>query len=137
MAERRSMGAALLSPEGMAFIKGGSPGTKIDPVKAPAEAPPQAVAPTVEDTLSESPAAPPSRLRKRPARSDRSRGASHEDYSPRGMRWISVTTRLLPETADALRRASLEQKLERLRPDTQQEIVEAAVRRWLSDEGYL
>lgn len=130
MVERRSMGAAMkLSPEKLQFITSGSAGTKIEPV----EALPQVVAPTVETAEQDSPAAPRSRSRRRPARSDQ----PLEDYAPRGMRWTSITTRMLPETAGALRRACLEQKLDRLRPDTQQEIVEAAVRRWLSDAGYL
>jgi hypothetical protein len=50
---------------------------------------------------------------------------------------VSLTTRLSPATAEALRRAVLEQKLQRQRPQTQQEIVEAAVRGWLTANGFL
>jgi hypothetical protein len=50
---------------------------------------------------------------------------------------VPLTTRLLPNTADALRRAYLEQKLKGRKPATQQEIVEAAVQGWLRKEGYL
>jgi len=49
---------------------------------------------------------------------------------------ISLTTRLSPATAEALRRAALEQRLRRRRPHTQQEIVEAAVRHWLTTNGF-
>jgi hypothetical protein len=50
---------------------------------------------------------------------------------------VSLTTRLSPATAEALRRAALEQRLRRRRPHTQQEIVEAAVRHWLTANGFL
>jgi hypothetical protein len=50
---------------------------------------------------------------------------------------VPLTTRLQPETADALRRAYLEQKLARKNPATQQEIVEAALRDWLKGHAYL
>jgi hypothetical protein len=50
---------------------------------------------------------------------------------------VSLTTRLSPATAEALRRAALEQRLERRRPHTQQEIVEAAVRQWLTMNGFV
>jgi hypothetical protein len=50
---------------------------------------------------------------------------------------VSLTTRLSPATAEALRRAALEQRLKRRRPHTQQEIVEAAVRHWLTTNGFL
>jgi hypothetical protein len=49
---------------------------------------------------------------------------------------VSLTTRLSPATAEALRRASLEQRLRRRRPHTHQEIVEAAVRHWLTTNGF-
>ena len=50
---------------------------------------------------------------------------------------VPITTRLLPRTADALRRAYLEQKLRHARPSTQQEIIEQALHDWLRREGYL
>jgi len=50
---------------------------------------------------------------------------------------VPLTTRLQPKTADALRRAYLEQKLRRQQPATQQEIVEAALVEWLNSHGYL
>src|SRR5262249_9732335 len=50
---------------------------------------------------------------------------------------VSLTTRLSPPIAEALRRAALEQKLQRRKLHTQQEIVEAAVRDWLVRYGFL
>src|SRR5262249_39930896 len=50
---------------------------------------------------------------------------------------VWLTTRLSPATAEALRRATLEQKLRRCWPHTQQEIVESAVRHWLKTHGFL
>jgi hypothetical protein len=50
---------------------------------------------------------------------------------------VPLTTRLQPETADALRRAYLEQKLARKNPATQQEIIEAALQAWLKVHAYL
>lgn len=50
---------------------------------------------------------------------------------------VGVTVRIHPHIADALRRAHLEQKLRRQSPDTQQEIVETALRNWLVATGFL
>ncbi len=50
---------------------------------------------------------------------------------------VPLTTRLYPETAAALRRAYLERKLAGELPNTQQEIVEAALCTWLHSGGYL
>jgi hypothetical protein len=50
---------------------------------------------------------------------------------------VAITTRLQARTADALRRAYLEQKLNRLEPATQQEIIELAVQQWLRANSFL
>ncbi len=50
---------------------------------------------------------------------------------------IPLTTRLHPDTALALKRASLEQRLRGRSPATVQEIVEESVSRWLQSHGYL
>ena len=49
---------------------------------------------------------------------------------------VQITTRMRSETANALRRACLEQKLARRQPNTQQDIIELAVRAWLVELGY-
>lgn len=48
---------------------------------------------------------------------------------------VAITTRFQPATADALRRTSLERKLERQNPWSQQEIIELAVQQWLKSSG--
>ena len=50
---------------------------------------------------------------------------------------IPVTVRLRPEIAAALKRASLERQLSGAEPNTQQEIVEQALKPWLKREGVL
>ena len=48
----------------------------------------------------------------------------------------SVTLRLNPQVARALRRAAFERALDYVEPFTQQAIAETALLRWLSEEGY-
>ena len=50
---------------------------------------------------------------------------------------VALTTRLDQETALALKRASLEQRLRGLSPATVQEIVKQSVTYWLQSYGYL
>ena len=50
---------------------------------------------------------------------------------------VPLTTRIREQTAEALRRAYLEHKLSGQLPDTQQEIVEASLRKWLGEHGFL
>jgi len=50
---------------------------------------------------------------------------------------VPVTIRLPHRTAQALRRAYLEQRLKHAKPDTQQEIVEEAVGDWLVRLGFV
>jgi hypothetical protein len=48
-----------------------------------------------------------------------------------------VSTRLRTDLAEALQRASLTRKLEKVEPNSLTEILEAAVEPWLRDHGYL
>lgn len=50
---------------------------------------------------------------------------------------VPLTTRIRPLTANALRRAHLEQKLAGRLPATQQEIIEEALTVWLREHGFL
>ena len=50
---------------------------------------------------------------------------------------VPISTRLRPDIAHALRRASLERKLNRESQNTVQEIIESALDPWLRDHGYL
>ena len=63
---------------------------------------------------------------------------------PRAMRAAAVNaaganlnTRIHPDLSTALKRASLQRKLEGVEPNTLRDMVEAAVRPWLRDHGYL
>jgi hypothetical protein len=144
MAERRSLSSALdLTPEKMAFIQGGgsaSPKAAPKPRERVVQAPEPLVVDErveairleadeeVEELPRESRPRRPARPRSRPAPEP----TPITDYL-----LVPITTRLNPRTADALRRAHLEQKLRRQSPSTQQEIVEEALQEWLRDNGYL
>lgn len=144
MAERRSLSSALdLTPEKMAFIQGSAgvaakaapkPRERVAPAPEPAVVDEQVEAirleadEEVEELPRESRPRRPARPRSRPAPEP----TSITDYL-----LVPITTRLNPRTADALRRAHLEQKLRRQSPSTQQEIVEEALQEWLRDNGYL
>lgn len=131
MTERRSLSSAMeITPEKLAFIQG-------TPV-APA-------AHSVKPETVSNPEPTPKR-EKRLTSSNRNSSArvptansvpEQEERSLIEGVLVPLTTRLQPKTADALRRAYLEQKLQRRRPATQQEIVEAALQGWLRKEGFL
>lgn len=147
MAERRGLGQAMaMTPEKLAFIQG-------TPV-----VPPQ-ISPVVEISVPAVEAAPKAvldmnepaeeqvrRARPKPVRASRSRetGATVDAKSQQraeegafyGQILVPLTTRLQPRTADALRRACLEQKLARKTPNSQQEIVELALAQWLEQNGF-
>ncbi len=50
---------------------------------------------------------------------------------------VPLTARIRPELASALKRASLERQLEGIRPNSVQDILEAALEPWLRANGYL
>ena len=60
----------------------------------------------------------------------------HLSHSQRPEPLRSVTLRLQASTAEALRRASMERSMDYREPFSQQDIAEAALRSWLSREGY-
>lgn len=126
MSERRSLSSAMeITPEKLAFIHGTPSAT---PVQSADSSPPEML-PTTTGAQKRT-----TRPRQRPEPD-----AVIEEGAPSllGVVLVPLTTRLLPNTADALRRAYLEQKLKGRKPATQQEIVEAAVQGWLRKEGYL
>ena len=135
MVEKRSLGNALeLSPEKLAFIHPAKAQPSV--IKSEPEGAPE---PEPEQTPEESDQTTELKTRSVAKR----RGRAHrpipgvDELSMLPEPWIPLTTRLRPLTADALRRAHLEQRLKRMRPATQQEIVEAAVSAWLTDHDYL
>jgi hypothetical protein len=143
MAKHRSLSNALLSPEKMAFITGqeGNQASNAQDLQPPVQSN-AVVVPVVElaaEASSDSPETPPVKkpsvkraqpIEDRPAARTTTLPAN-DDYL------VAITTRLQARTAEALRRAYLEQKLNRREPATQQEIIELAVQQWLCKSGFL
>jgi hypothetical protein len=127
MVERRSLGDAMMSPEKMAFISGGE-AKKTLPVEKVKD-----IQPSIEVSEDAKPSERRSRTRSRSSREEQEPEAS--DLLDELL--VSRTARFQYRTAQALTRAHLERKLKRLRPTTQQEIIEIAVQAWLRDHGYL
>src|ERR1700735_2391990 len=50
---------------------------------------------------------------------------------------VPISTRIRAEYADALKRASLERQLNKVEPNTLQDILEQAIEPWLRDNGYI
>jgi hypothetical protein len=143
VAKHRSLSNALLSPEKMAFIKGQEanqadnaldpqPTVQSNAVVVPVVELAAATSPHFSDTQ---PVKKPSAKRSRLVQDDQipstTTTPANDDYL------IAITTRLQARTADALRRAYLEQKLNRREPATQQEIIELAVQQWLRKNSFL
>ena len=149
MAERRGMEAALnLTPEKMAFIQKGTATENVvfKPMAVSTtatESPPLKQGSQSVDVIPDD----VPKTRNGSPRSTRSRGvnantARTQNVQPDkeglyGELLVPLTTRLKPETADALRCACLEQKLARKTPNTQQEIIELALADWLENHGFL
>ena len=123
-----------LTPEKVAFIRGSA---------AKAEkTPPRTTTDDTEKTIElEAPVADASTENARPQRR-RSRGRTSSPEQPQANEildqiLVPVTFGLQHRTAQALKRAALEQKLKHLRPDKLQEIGEEAITEWLEKSGYL
>ena len=148
MNERRSLNSALketpkvgLTPEAMAFISGGVPGKKVE--EAPAKVVPVKAAEVPEplrQTIEVS-SEPVSTGASEGKEAPRSRRATKVQQAPQNSMLnkllIPVTTRFDPRTAEALRRAHLEQRIKGLEPSTMQEIIQLAVQAWLRENDYL
>ena len=50
---------------------------------------------------------------------------------------VPISTRIRAEYADALKRASLERQLNKIEPNTLQDILEEAIEPWLRANGYI
>lgn len=118
---RRSLGSALdVSEEKLAFISGKS-------LNANAEQP----------SGDASPAQPPTRAprERNPRRSPRRNAIDDPAHAASEFgppRWVPISTKLRPETFEALHRVCLERKLRRTGPNSVQEIVDAAISKWLT-----
>jgi hypothetical protein len=128
MAERKTVGDAM-TPEQVAFIRGDKE------TKAPEIAGGPKASKTIELTrpkVEESAESTP----KRRSRA-RNRDAQPETSEILDQVLVPITLRLQHRTAQALKRAYLEQKLKHAKPDTLQEIGEEALSDWLEKEGYI
>lgn len=128
MAERRSLGEAIITPEKLAFIHG---------AEAKAPLPAESVK-TIETSVGGRDDQKPADKKAKTQR----RASPRQDHAPEptdvlNQMLVSVTNRFQHRTAQALKRAHLERKLKNIQPNTQQEIIEIAVQDWLRDHGYL
>jgi hypothetical protein len=133
MADRRTLGDSLeMTPSQKAFIQGNGGAQPID------------AAPIV--TNERATAEEPVQKTSRPKRPARPRAAGSELPVAKSLDsetpyidqiLVPLTTRIRPETANALKRVCLEQKLSRRRPDSAQEIVDLALSHWLAQNGFL
>ena len=152
MTQRRSLTDALeLTPDKVAFINGSSgekPRTDVVPDNSTSIVP----APDAEqEPVPVEDSNPTTDVAFEPARNERRRKSAtahsaatinkapenHGAGMTLGNVLVPLTTRLHPETALALKRASLEQRLRGFSPATVQEIVEQSVTHWLQSHGYL
>ena len=140
MAERRSLGQAMtMSPEKVAFIKGDASPKVSSPAVAPESAKPRE-----EEGHEGSEPSPAKEVREErkvrvARRQERLRTVLHQPDANEILDrvLVSLTIRLPHRTAQALRRAYLEQRLAHSKPDTQQEIAQVAIGEWLSRHGFL
>lgn len=126
MVERRSLGDAI-TPEKLAFIKGGESKVSLEPEKVK----------VIETTLQ-----PAEESKPLENKAKRSRRSTREEQEPEpadvlNQILVSITNRFQHRTVQALRRAHLERKLKNIQPNTQQEIIEMALQEWLTERGYL
>ena len=123
---RRTLSAALqtnsLSDAALDFVKAGSPRPELEPVAT-------AVAPSKPAAVEEP----------RPAANSVKRslriGEDGDAEAEAGL--VSLTVRVPRIVPPGLLLASVDRKLKRQRPWTQQEIVAEALTRWLQEHGYL
>lgn len=124
-----------MTPEKLAFIKGQSKPEATTQVTPP----PKAEEKIIE--VATSPAETPPASDPAPVRSRRTSRRSPQEVPQASdvldQLLVPVTIRLPHRTAQALRRAYLEQRLKHAKPDTQQEIVEEALGDWLSRHGFM
>ena len=134
MKTRRNLANAMtLTPEKAAFIAGRAAKISADSAApiAPDEEPATAKQTPADNFGGSSRGKTSSKLRKGGGASV----AAHNSFV--GELLVPLTTRIQPATANALRRAFLEQKLSHAKPDTQRDIVEEALTAWLSRNGFL
>ena len=133
---RRSMSIALkppaLSPEALALIKEGTqaPLAPKLAVESPASPKEETARPSQMVVVAEKPAEPTS--------TERPKQILQKQPEPSPVVGLShLSVRLPAEIPHALLRASLDRKLKRIKPWTQQEILQEALTSWLRKNNYL
>jgi hypothetical protein len=136
MVERRSLGAAMeMTPEKLAFISGQTKTAASAPVAPPAKTEAKTIDVEVSPQELQAVSEPaPSKTRRSARRAPQETPGASEVLD---QVLVPVTIRLPHRTAQALRRAHLEQRLKHAKPDTQQDIAEEALGEWLSRQGFL
>ena len=124
-----------LSPDKLAFIHG----TEVQPSKQEPEKV-KATEPEKTIDLGEEKAEPTGESPRPQKRRSRGRSAAQDEPEANEIldrMLVPVTIRLQNRTAQALKRASLERELQRMRPHKVQDIAEEAIADWLTKSGYL
>lgn len=132
MVKRRSLDDAL-TPEEQAFLNTGAPTPAKPKQKASAKKPKPKPTPKEEETVMARPAV-------KEEFAPRHSAPSPQPQIPGGFSVpgvVSLNTRIDPEISAALLTASMQRKIQRLQPFTQQDIVAEALRDWLRKNGFL
>lgn len=132
MVKRRSLDDAL-TPEEQAFLNKGAPTPAKPKQRASAKKPKPKPTPKEEETVMARPAVKEEFALRHsaPAPQPQIPGG----FSMPGV--VSLNTRIDPEISAALLTASMQRKIQRLQPFTQQDIVAEALRDWLRKSGFL
>lgn len=135
MAERRKLSDAIkLSPETVAFIEGRA---KPEPAQVKVLEKPVTLAANPTTHPREAVDLGESTQQRPTERQHRRKGRSASDSDELlDQVLVPVTIRVPRRIAQSLRRAYLEQRLNSLKPGTQQEIVQEALTDWLNRNGY-
>ena len=124
--QRRSMADALqptLKPEAIAIIKAGTPQPQTPGI---------ALAPVTTDKLPEK-----SIISEKLSAPVPSVSKPRKEIVPETRALVSFNMRFPADLPPALLKASVDRKLNKIKPYTQQDIVAEALRNWLAKNGYL
>jgi hypothetical protein len=130
--KRRSLDDAL-TPEEQAFLNKGASTPSKAKKKSPAKKPKPKPTPKQEETVMARPAVKEEFSSQPIAPVQQPHIAA--GFSMPGV--VSLNTRIDPEISAALLTASMQRKIQRLQPFTQQDIVAEALRDWLRKNGFL
>ncbi|TLD71460.1 hypothetical protein FEM03_08010 [Phragmitibacter flavus] len=126
MVKRRTLGDGL-TPEEEAFLNPGKSAPKKKDKPTPKATKRKEESPMAQTAIQQQPVSPPP-VQAAPA-------ALNPQFAMPGV--MSLNTRISAEISTALLTASMQRKIQRLHPFTQQDIVAEALTVWLHKEGYL